>query len=381
LLKSFYNFIILNYHSIRLRWCLSSLSDLIRRWSVYLVVGAVVLAGGGAFTIPALASLAALSVALLVDTAGHSPVYMFLMCVLHSQVGTVTVFALRPALWPLSWAEAERALPVARGDYLRSDAIVVVLALVPLFGLYLAGALIWVLKTWETNSSNLMSALALLLMSALLSVIQGIAVLQAWRRTSTRHGLRLIRWPEHIPMSLSRGNSATIVPLGLLDALFVLPLVRGPALRSRRFLGLSSIVLVFVAVHCDGAGSAIGWWLASLCVISLVTATRLRVLVNEELQPLHAHCAVLPLKPASLVLGRRLLIILPVSLGLTLLVTMWLAFPVPGMHPTAAAAYVGVTWMGSAMQAWARPARPTLDISRWIFVLVLAVACASEVVG
>jgi len=304
---------------------------------------------------------------------------MFLMCLLHSQAGTVIVFALRPALWPPSWAEAERTQPVARIDHLRSDAIVVLLVLVPLFGLYLAGAVIWVLKTWETNSGDSMYALALLSASALLSVVQGTAVLQVWRQTGTRHRFRPIRRPKHIPVSLHSGNT-TAVPSGLLGALFVLPLVRGPALRSGRFLVSSSIVLALLAVNCADASHSIGWWLASLSAVSLLTTTRLRVLVDEELQPLHAHCAVLPLKHASLVLGRRLLVILPVSLGQALLVTMWLASPVQGMRSTVAAAYVFVTWIGSVMQAWVSPARPTLDVSRWIFMLVLAVAFASEVV-
>ena len=363
---------------MRLRWCFASLLDLIRRWAVYLVIGAVALVGGGMFTGPALVGLVALSVAPLVDAVEHSSGYMLLVCVLHSQAGTAIVFALRPVLWPSSWAEAERTQPVAWTDHLRSDAIVVVLVLVPLFVLYLAGALAWVLKVWATNANSLMGALALLSASALLSVVQGVAVLQAWRRAGTHYSLRAIRRPKRIP-ALAGGSTITVLS-GLPGALFLLPLVRGPALRSGRFLASSSIVLALVAVNCAGANGSMGWWLAGLCAASLVTATRLRVLVGEELQPLHAHCAVLPLKHASLVLGRRLLTILPVSLGQALLVAMWFVSPVQGMRPTVAAAYVFVTWVGSAMQAWAPPARPALEISRWVLVLVLAVALASEVV-
>jgi hypothetical protein len=376
----------LSYHRIRLQWCGAALWRLLRQWLVILVMGLVLL---GAFSVGATTSMAAIvawSVLGLFHAASQGLGPGLLAAVLHALVGAGVVLALRPVLWPLSWAQAEQALPLTQRERLTSDAIVVALALLPLFVIYVAGAATWLTPPPAWLRDAKWTALLMLALSMALSHAAGMAVLQQMRHP--------VRWSRRPP----RATSASVA-MGTLSrrqhpgwALLYWPLARGPARRSGRWLLGLTLALLGLTLAMARAR----WqWLgvdAGLCylflwsLLSMAGSSRLHALIERELAPLHAACAPLPLSSQRLLWVRRGLGLLPLGLGLCSLVLAWWLSGRP-IHYTVAGSYLLVSLLGHAWQLSSNPPEGTVSLQvqsqnqtvRWVLTLVVLLALASEV--
>lgn len=135
------------------------------------------LAGGSAPSL--LATLAVASVQPL-DWAATQPMWIALPVVgLHALPGIALVRAAQHRLWLPGWTELEQAWPLGRGVLLGSDGLLVGALLLPLFGLYAAGAL-----GAFPPASHRWLAMTLLAASMSLSLGTGLAFLQRRRRRS-----------------------------------------------------------------------------------------------------------------------------------------------------------------------------------------------------
>jgi hypothetical protein len=364
----------LAYPSVRLRWSVNMLVALLRRWGIYIVVGLVVLGSGAMVGLGAIAALLGLSVAPLFHAAGQPLAVAVLITLAHSLAGALIVLAARPLLWPRSWAEAEAALPISRDSVRRSDLMLVTLALTPLFGLYLGGMLAWLAQTAGRSGRSLI-VIGLLVVSGGLSLCWGLLVLRGARVTqrSTRIGLTTRSTP-------TRDTACT--PLGVLPALLVKPMLRGPATRTFRLLLLGVLTLAALVTALAWWPPSGGWWLAAFGAAGLILSARLRGLIEADLAPLHAACAALPLAPRHLQRLREALALTPVLLGLGLLAGL-AALSRPGTFNTPVlVAFLGATLAFNLLQlrlaGRRQPIRASTWAALWLTMLVVLLALASE---
>lgn len=372
----------MSYHRMRLKWCGATLRALLRRWAVYVVLGLLIVGAGSVGATTAMAAIAAWSVLPLFKAASQSAPLGLLGAMLHALIGAGVVLALRPVLWPVQWAEAERALPVAARERLLSDIGVVLLALLPLNAVYAAGATSWLVPPPAWLHGAEWRAVLMLLLSMALSVLAGVQVLTALRRPP--RSARLGR------LSSVRAVYRTQGAQPIWRVLLLWPLTRGPARRAGRWLvGLTFSLLAtdaaMAAVHGQwaGAGGA-SWCLAAWGLVSLAGTSRLYALVQCELAPLHEACSHLPISARRLLGARRLLALSPLLTGLALMPLAWWCSGAIA-RPAVAAAYLLVSLGGHAWQLMGqRPQASEAEqaqrqVVRWLFTLVLLTALASEV--
>ncbi len=368
----------LAYHAMRMRWCRLALWAFVRRWFAYLITGAGIvvigMAGGVADAIATVQALCAWLV-LPLFRAVNEPVWIVPAVVLQALVGAGLVWGMRPLLWPVRWAAAERALPLTRRELLMSDARVVPLGLLPwaLPCAIGAQALIARHPGW-LQPGRAVSALVVALLG---SVALGVALLQWLRRPHRARPIGVPRWSESAPLrpTWSR-SSATVVRTAWPSALMWLPLWRGPARRSGHALLLGSTLLCVPAAGVLRWPGAAPWCLAAYALVALLVVTRLASLLRLELTPLLQACTPLPLamRPVARARNAAALLPLPVS-GLLLIASL----PSSGVRPAVLSAYV-VACLGScALEAGLSTADPGSQSSRWLFCLVLMLALASEV--
>lgn len=366
----------LSYARIRLRWCARALVDLLRRWSVYLTVGVLVLGSSGNGAVAAMSGMTAWSVLPLFQATQSSPGGLALVVLAHSLVGAVVTWGLRPLLWPRAWAEAEAALPIAPRQQLQSDFTVVAFALVPLFCTYTAGALVWAGRSPSWMHGEWHLAIPALLMSMSLSIGWGVLIVQGMRRspTSTR-----------TPSTSRTSRAASTRPLSPWLVLVAWPMRRGPAGRTGRMFAWALAVLLACTTAPWRWPQWASWWLAAFAALSLVFTTRLNALATDELAALHAHCAPLPLDARTLLRARRAVAMLPQCVAQLALVASLVLARLP-VRPAVLSACMLAMVAGSAMQVvsttsveGSRPADPAHRVSFWLFTLVLVVALATEV--
>jgi hypothetical protein len=377
---------LLSYHRIRLQWCGAALRRLLRQWLVYLVIGLVLLGAFSAGGATAIAAIVAWSVLGLFHAASQGSGPGLLAAVLHALVGAGVVLALRPVLWPVQWAQAEQALPLTQRERLTSDAIVVALALLPLFVIYVAGAATWLTPppAWLRDAKG--TALLMVALSMTLSHAAGMVVLQQMRYP--------VRWSRRPP----RATSASLAIRTLSRrqhpgwATVYWPLARGPAQRSGRWLlgltlALLGLALAMAQVHWQWLGVDAGLWCLFLwSLLSMAGSSRLHALIERELMPLHAACASLPISQQRLLWARRGLGLLPLLLGLCSLALAWWLGVRP-IHHTVAGLYLLVSLLGHAWQLSGNPPEGTVSLQvqsqnqtvRWVLTLVVLLALASEV--
>lgn len=374
----------LSYHHIRLQWCGAALWRLLRQWLVVLMIGLVLLGAFSAGASTSMAAMVAWSVLGLFHAASQGLGPGLLAAVLHALVGAGVVLALRPVLWPVSWAQAEQALPLTQRERLGSDAIVVALALLPLLVIYVAGAATWLMPppAWLQEAKG--TALLMLALSMALSHAVGMGVLYHLRHPVQR----ALRHPRALSASFA------VNTLSLRQhpawALVVWPLLRGPAQRSGRWLVGLSLALFGLAwamarahwqlLGVEGALCCLFLW----SLLSMAGSSRLHALIGRELAPLHAACAPLPLSPQRLLWARRGLGLLPLGLGLCALPLAWWISARP-IHPTVAGLYLLASLLGHAWQLSPPAESITLQAQsqnqtvRWVLTLVVLLALASEV--
>lgn len=371
----------LGYPALRLRWCRVAVLAFLRRWGVYGVVAAALFGAGSNSPIDSAAAVAAWLVLPLFRLASQ-PAALLGMALLQSALGGALVWAMRPLLWPASWGAAERGLPIPRRDLLRSDLAVVALCLLPLGLLYALGAATWLLQRPAWLMPWRGAALLALVAVALGSVAAGVLVLQVVRRprvAALAAGPRPRLAP--VPGAAVAGNPrrGMAAPVGPAWALLALPLWRGPARRSGRALLAGALALVALAIGLHLAPSALaGWWLAAFAALGMLVTTRVNNLSRAELLPLILACASLPLAPRRLQRQRAWLALLPCALGLGVLA---LALPWQAARGPVAVAFMTVCLAVNAVEVTVVSADATHRSSRWLFLLALMVALASEVMA
>ena len=365
----------LGYHSMRMRHCRAALLEFLRRWSVYLVVGAAVLAVGGSAGGAALAAAVAWSVLPLFRavSAGDGVVVTI---ALQATLGAWVVLGLRGMLWPKRWALAERALPISRPHVLGSDVVVVLWSLSPLFLVYAVGAGVWVGRdpAWLHGDRGLaFMALALVVAGSVASGVIGLHVL---RREPGRNG-RSRSAQRSLPGVRGHGPRTSAAPaLSWPRAVVWMPLWRGAARRTGRALCVGTAALVTPAVATMVWPDAASWWLAGHAVIAMSVIGRLRSLSHAELEPLRVASLSLPIVQASMLRRRHGLITAPVWVSLGIFVfslqPSLTRVPVFLLYAVACVAC-------SAIVARAANADAVGVASRWLLCVVVLVAIASEV--
>jgi hypothetical protein len=359
----------LSYGAMRLRWCRLALWAFVKRWAVYLVVAMAVLGAGAVGFVTIIMGAAAWTVLPLFYAATQGA-WLLLAVGVQALLGAAAVWGMRPLLWPLPWAEAERALPIAAADRWRSDARVVLIALSPLLLLYGAGAASLLGQNPEWLRPFRWRAVLALSVVAAASLLLGVGLLQRLRRPVVA-----LAWPWQY---------ATAAPLTPLArgwhwslALLWWPLWRGPARRTGQAFLWGSCVLLVPGLAMVLTHRVTAWWLAALALGALLVATRINHLAREELGPLLQAGTMLPLRLDVAQRLRASLGVWPVLLALVL-TTLALTFEV-AWRPAVWAAFVVAVLGSVVVEVFSRPAAPEAKAPRWLFSLVLCVCLATEV--
>ena len=365
----------LGYHGMRLRWCRDALLRLLRRWAVYIVVGALVIGAGASGAWQAITAVAAWLVLPLFVSASHGA-WLGAGIAMQGLAGGLVAVALSPLLWQRTWADAERALPIAPGLRLASDAAMVAMALAPLLLLCTVGAvtLLGHRPAWLLPYRD--RAIAALLAAVALSIALGTAFLQWQRRTGDR-GARA----EFSSVQRQRTSAADALHVSTLRwprALVWWPLWRGPARRTGLGLWLGTATLCVPAVGLALITGFTGWWLAGFATLALVSSSVLDAVARKEFADLHEACRPLPIKPISLGRMRASIALAPLLPGLATL-PIALAVSHVAVRPLVLAGYVVACIGGCALEVAATARDAQSKASRWLLVLIVAVALASEV--
>jgi hypothetical protein len=370
------DFPIQRYGAVRLAWCKAALANLIRRWGVYMVIAAVVLGG----TDPQAA--AALLLAPLFLSVQQTTIQSLLVCSLYALGGGVLSWLTSPLLWSKTWAEAERVLPLDPAETLRSDIVVVLLGLTPVLLLYLAGTLIWFVKSPAWFEQVWGRCVLLLLAAALADVALGVAMLRYRRRLpKNAASARVFRsvWRR-------AGIAGQDFPAqSRAKVLLLWPMLHGPARRTGRFLLSTALSLAVcdVALAVDSQHSF--WWLAAFAVLAQAQTSRLMVLVNAELGALHQACTVLPLGVRWTTVARYVVAMLPLGAAWLLLVAVLsvrAAFPQISLMLYLAVQIAGnlILIVALSSRAFAAQSSTAAKLAIWwLLILVLSLALASEV--
>lgn len=352
---------------MRLCWCRQAVQDFLRRWSIYLVVLGVLFSAGSVGALTSVAGLAAWVVLPLFYAVAH-PAWWMPAALAQTLMNLAALWGLRALLWQPHWADAERALPLRRGELLRSDAIVAALALAPLFGLQAAGAaaLLGSGPPWLGGARA--AAVATLGLVFIASLASGVALLQLRRRA-----------PRPRRISGGAGTVRTeVVALNWRSALVWLPLLRGPARRTGKGLLAAGLLMCVPAVAAFAHPDFTPWLLAAYLLAGLVATSRLRALARLELEPLWQACAMLPLAPRRLARMGTWCAVAPAALGAAFLLA---SLPVDALRLPILAAYAATCVAALALIVLSRPARPATEASRWLFFLALGLVLASEVMA
>jgi hypothetical protein len=383
----------LRYAEVRRRWFWAALMELLRKWAIYIVMGLAIL---GAFSAEgsatSMAAVMAWTVAPLFR-ATQWPWWWALGCALaHGLIGVGVVLALRRVLWSGPWLEAEHALPITRPEMKASDAMLVLLCLLPLFGTYAAAGMTWTVQApaWLRGSASV--AWGWLGVSMATSVAAGMLSIGHLRQPLRSAAPADATASDNAPAHRMARTAAPLAPRQPWQTLAAWPIWRGPA----RGLGLAlagftlgtvaalaSITLA--ATHSATVDTLVGgthmaaWMLAGLGLWTLVGTARLHRLHGMQLQPLHdAALAVLPLRAKALQALRLAVIGLPAGLALIALPLVWAAGALP-VRPAVALVY----WLGlAACHAWHATLAPhdaQSQVSRWLGALIVLTALASEV--
>jgi hypothetical protein len=360
------------YARVQATACALALRRRLGRWLLAALV-ALLLASAGAG--PATAGSTALALAAwtalpLARGAAAGPAACMLAVLGSAAAGLGLVVAARHLLWPTAWREAEHALPIARRDTVLSDLPWVTLAALPWAVLQGAGIAVWLAQRPPWLAGHEAAMVVAGVGATLAAVVAGLA-LQQFRRRGVRH----------VPTQHRRGvplGAGLQRPAGPARVLFWWPLWRGVAPR-----------VAFHALMAPACGAVLlgalawrpswaPWWLAVQGVVAMVLVVRLRALATLELAPLLQACAVLPLSPARLRAALDGVCMLP---GLAAAAA--LAAAVPAAAPHARPGVLAAWWcwlLAAALLELRAPARDTtVQSARWIFLSIVVLALASEV--
>ena len=376
----------LPYAAMRRRWCALALRAFLARWGVYLVVAGAVFGAGTNSALDLILSAAAWLVVPLFWAISHGA-WGLLALPLQAVFGAAFVWGARQLLWPAQWAESERALPITAAVSRRSDAEVVLLALLPMALLYAAGAATLLVHgpAW-LHGHRVTAVLALVLATA------GSAALGVWGLQRRR------RWSQR-PAAPARKDAAASGPDrqrrapalrpaangGWFQPLLLRPLWRGPARRTGWTLAVGALLLLMPAGGLVVLHGGEPWWLALASLLSLLVCTRINHLARLDYAELRAALAPLPLPAQRFDHARRSLGLWPVLPTLALLCGLVLRRADPALRPTVLLAWAVVCLGGCVFEVQSEPVEPGADpaskAGRWLFSLILSICLATEVLS
>jgi len=370
----------LSHHQQRMRRCQVALAAWLRRWGIYALTLALLLAAGassplavvgaalGALVLPL---LQAATPAALITPGGQ--LLLLAATLAYALVGALPVVLTRPLWWPTRWVMAERALPLCPQTLRQSDRRLLVWLVLPWQVLQWLGAA--ALLTNNPALADRHGALALLALAAAGAGAAGLGL--GWMQLARRRAL----WRPDVALrgaasTPARPQAAAPHKLGWWQALLWLPLWRGVARRSAHALLVGGLATPALAAAPLAAPAATGWWLAALALAALSTTALLRARSSDELAALWQACRNLPLRRAQLERGRRWLTLAP-ALAATLLGAPTLLHV--GARPALAASYLVMLLLGCTLESRPPPPDAGHHASRWLLCLALSVALASEV--
>jgi hypothetical protein len=345
-------------------WCRQALLDLMKQWGLHLIVVLVVIGGGSSSgTLENLYTAATWLVWPLLR-ASCGPWWLPAVLAQALAAGCV-LWLIRHLLWPQRWAEAERALPLPMGVTARSDAVVVLMGILPLLLLWALGA--FNVFRHPPGWLDASRAIAALLCAAVGSVALGVAGLQALRR-SEGHAVR----KTGRSVLASNADSAT---WHRLRVLLLWPLWRGPAKGTGQILVAGVVFLLVPACGMAWRPVDAGWWLAAFAALALLVCGGAGALSRVELAALWDACAPLPVRRSYLHLARATVVATAVLPGgIALLV----ALPWSHARLTVFTMYWFVSAVVCAVELLVDP-DPTWRAARWPFCVVLTTALGTEV--
>ena len=271
-------------------------------------------------------------------------------------------------------------MPLAAADLRRSDGVVVLLVMAPLFSLYALGATTLLINdpAWLRDVRWMAVGMLVVVVTAAKGV--GLMLLHHWRRPARRAPTTN---PAVAAVQASQeraliGRPRMLTALSVNKAMLLLPLVRGPARRAGLGMCGGGLVLCAPALGLWWAPQAAPWWLALFALLSLVVTTRVHTLARAELEPFWLDCSMLPVSLKRLRLWRALGVLSPLALGALLLIA---TLPASGVRWPVFAAYGLVVFLGSAWVVCSGPGHASSAASRWLFFLALSVALATEVMA
>lgn len=352
--------------------CAWALHRWLGRWAVFVAVAALV-ASAGAGLDTALATVAALAAwaALPLARGAASGVTGAVLAVgFVVTVGTGLVWAVRQLLWPARWREAERALPIAPRDALRADVPWIALAALPWATLQVGGLAVWLAQrpAWLAGREAAVVVAAAIALGLTLAAGLG---LQGLRR---RGG-----WRRGVAAAIDDRRSGRAVPARLSPwrPLVGWPLVRGVAPRFARLGALTLFASLALQAALAWRPAWAAWWLALQSVLALVALSRARVLAALELRPLLAAGAALPLSARGWTARLDALCAAPALLGVVLLSLAAMA-QAPGVRGAVLAVWCGWLALAALLELRAPVADASVQSARWLFMLAVALALASE---
>lgn len=350
----------ISYRQIRRRHCLAELRNALRRWGVVLIMfagiagaGAPVLAAGTVF--PLFWSMA-------------YPGWALVAVLAYSLAIGLLLWSARQLLWPRTWVEIERILPITPKQILVSDLEILSIALLPFGLVMLAGASLLLSQAPEwlrPFSGRAALSVVLVLMTSI-----GLSAL----------GLRRLRRQMVAPPRRLNAQPFSTTAAGELHwsaALMWRPLSRRMAPRT------------FTALIAGGTVLPMTLFLPRLTIIdttqalmlfsalALVVVTRVDALARYELGPLHQQCRMLPLKHLALKRALAGLVIAPAAIALVAWLLKLLGAPV---RPSVLSIFMIVSLVGWILQIRSANRDAASDGARWFLTLILGVALASEVI-
>lgn len=371
-----------DYRKVRLAWCRARLREFLRKWGIYIVTGIGVLGISDSDPLATMTGVMAIATMPMV-WALQQPAWICSLAVAgYAAFGALLLLGMSPLLWPVAWRDIEMSLPIRRSDKRRSDLAVIALALQPFYLLCAAGMLKWAAAT-HARPASLAFAVAALAVAFASSLAAGLFMMDVKRRPARTKAYRSL-----ICVRSLVGKDYRNVRIA--KALFVIPLMRGPARRAMHLLQASLLLLLFPAlVSMRPAMTA--WWLGLFAPTLQILTTRLVSLLEEDLAPLHRSCISLPVNDARLKSGRRLLALAPSAAGLTLVAAAVFAAvstTTPPLRAPVALVYVLTAFASNLLEvllgsrAKDLPAiEPSTRITLWLVTVVLQIALASEVLA
>jgi hypothetical protein len=357
----------IDYTAMRMLCFRRALFDFFRRWSLYLLIAAVVFGAGSNAPLAVVAGAASLLLWPL-HVAAERGWPIIPMTIAYALVGTLPVVLTRPLWWPRHWASAERALPIAPGTIHRSDRLFCALVMAPWQALLAAGA---IGIASHGDARRLMIGWAAATIGSVLLSLRWMRAVRADAGTP-----KITR----AQASRRRAIAASIRPLGSRRALVLLPLLRGRANASAALFVTSMIATTFSASLTAWTPVAAGWSLALLAVTALAATSLLRSRTQHELQPLWQEQRQLPLDAAVCERRRRLLVMAPMSAGLVVGVVVLATSALP-LRPQVLVCYALALALGCGVEERNTPVmQPTDHAVRWLLSLFIAIAFGSEVV-